>query len=443
MVKDHRLIELEIDCFSSNVAQNIYKALRVIYKANIEPTLGNIYLESSKYDSNITREKIETIINIDADIDSFDFYVQQLKMFHEKEKLKTETVRQIMVEVDKNNSPDLKKIRGLFQTGLKQVNEIIQPNANLKNMKDLYENFDHTLKGRLDGSLFNSTGSWLLDEALGNGFPIGEIALLFARPSIGKSAFASYLINNMINLRIPVIYVTLEMSEISSFQRLLSLRTGVPYFEWYNMQKDQDLYDYHKNTLDAEYERLKSINTFRLVENPYLGLDDIREMVRDFKETLGLDHVTVVVDQLKMLKDFKKISTEHTAIEYAIDDTNALCKEENISLLGLHQANRSTEGDKKIKDEDQINSLRPQVANLKSSGALEERARVVIGLHRPYYYYERYFPDMLELQQNIIEAQILKNTHGESGRIIKYLFQPKVFNFLPYIDPEDTDEQTL
>jgi len=245
------------------------------------------------------------------------------------------------------------------------------------------------------------------------------------------------LLNKMINLRIPVIYFTLEMSETASFQRMISDRTSIPYMDFNNIEKDPDKYEMHSTVLKREKEVLDSINTFRLVDYPYISIDDIRYYVREFKEELGVDKMVVIVDLLKMVSDFKRINTEHTSIEYAMDDISALTKDESIALIGVHQANRSTDSDKKITDEEKIDTFRPQLAHLKGSGSLEERARVVLGLHRPYYYYEKYFDNLLELQTNIMEVQILKNSNGEAGQKIKYLYQPSVMRFIPYEGPED------
>ncbi len=427
--------------FLSEISQQFAQTIENLLKDKKEINIGTIVLESSKFTSNLTKEKLITITeNHEYNVEDFDDYVKNLKSNFLQDQLRTENVRELVLAVEEKDNFDIEKVSGLLHKASKRVEEIKTGKVNVFTLTQSMNRMKDTVNKRTAGLGNLSSGSSPLDKALGNGFNTGELVLIYGRPSMGKSAFKKYLQNGMINRFIPSISFDLEMSEQMETQRLIAMRTGIPFHDFYNKERDLDKAEYLNYIIDQEATRLEKYVHFREVDESSLSIDRMEYYIETFKKETGYDHINVMVDLASMISDFKENSNQATAIQYAIDKLSGLAKSGEDAIIGLVQSNRSTLNGKRVTSIDQVNDLRPQLEHLKGSGGWEERARVVIGLHRPKYYVERYIPERVSLTENIIEAQILKNTNGATGQILKYLFQEKNFRMYPYEEPENLDE---
>jgi len=420
----------------SKIGRNIIKTINNLKKDKKNVTLGNIVLEASKFDSDITIDKLKDLSELDKDLDSFDKYQEDLKRILLIEELRMKEVKELVLNIESSNvGNNLLNIQESAYSVLQKVRKLYGKKETVLSLPEMYDTFSEELLKRTSSKHSSSSGDLFLDGVLGNGLPPGELALIYARPSMGKSAYALHLINSMINLRLPVIYINLEMSAIATAQRLISMRTGIPHQFFYNSEKELDVYEEQVGIIETEKNKLKSTKHFWLVDDPYVDLAKIEQYVTDFRMRTGFEKVTVVVDLLSMVQDMKgSNSNRAVSIEDGLDNLSASIKDLNCSFLGIVQANRSSEGDSKITDEQHVSKMRPELKHLKNSGAWEERARIVLGLFRPKYYYEKYLPELDHTQQNIIEVQVLKNSNGSTGQVLKYLFHETTFKISKYED---------
>jgi replicative DNA helicase len=190
----------------------------------------------------------------------------------------------------------------------------------------------------------------------------------------------------MISSNIPCMYFSLEMDEISTMDRFLALRNGIPIIEWY---AQGNAIDPLIKILDKE--RTQLINKpFRFIDDPSISLAEIEQQIKDFKLTMKSDYACIYIDLITQVKEFIDIGGSRggnlaTTIEIAVNRLNAMAKKLNVCIVAVAQMNRDADS-AKIQELSHINNLRPTLNNVKNSNALGERSRVVISVFRPKYY---------------------------------------------------------
>ena len=210
------------------------------------------------------------------------------------------------------------------------------------------------------------------------------------------------------------IFFSLEMSSEQLATRLLSevsripsekIRTGnLSKFDFENMMKGS--------------EKIKDLNLF-IDDSPALTLSSIRSRARRLKRRKGLD--LIIIDYLQLIYSESKNYNDNRVKEIS-DITRglkALAKEFNIPVIALSQLSR------KVEDREE---KRPQLADLRESGSIEQDADLVVFLYREEYYLARMEPQegtekhaiwtsKMEKIHNIAEAIVAKNRHGPISRV--------------------------
>ncbi len=201
------------------------------------------------------------------------------------------------------------------------------------------------------------------------GFQPGDLILLAARPSIGKSALAHNLCVKACPKGARVLVFSLEMSAAQWQQRILATVTGVAV---------NKLRTGHVNEFDLE--RLKNaanaIQTwaFEIDERPALAIQELMAAARKHRD-LHRDLSLIVVDYLQLCKDPERVQFGETAVVTSISaHLKELARDLKIPVIALSQLNRTMERDE--------NKTVPELKNLRQSGALEQDADLVLFLHR-------------------------------------------------------------
>ncbi|MDR1762650.1 MAG: replicative DNA helicase [Dysgonamonadaceae bacterium] len=213
-----------------------------------------------------------------------------------------------------------------------------------------------------------------------------DLIIIAARPSMGKTALVLSMAKNMaVDYDCPVGIFSLEMSKLQLVNRLIvnvseinasSIKTGrLSEEEWIKLDK-----------------RLKILNDAPIYidDTPGLSVFDLRTKAR----RLVREHKVrcIIIDYLQLMnanRDGKfdnKIPRER---EVAIISSSlkGLAKELNIPIIALSQMNRSVENRPAAKtNADAFDTKRPQLSDLRESGAIEQDADIVCFIHRPEYY---------------------------------------------------------
>lgn len=249
----------------------------------------------------------------------------------------------------------------------------------------------HAHRGQVSGV---PSGLSDLDDMTG-GFQPGNLVIVAARPSMGKSAFVLDVACHAARKGKTVLFFSLEMSRIELAVRGIS---GSARLDGHKLQRGF--------VTSSEYGRI-STAACELAElplyvddSPFLTVQDIRHGCRRLKAQSGLDLVIVDYTQL-MISEGK---TESRALEVAAITRSfkALAKELGVPVLALSQLNRDLE---------RRDNKRPKLSDLRDSGAIEQDADVVLMIYRDEVYHDQ------TLDRGIAELIIGKQRNGPVGTV--------------------------
>jgi replicative DNA helicase len=252
------------------------------------------------------------------------------------------------------------------------------------------------------------TGFIELDEML-NGLQAGEMIIVAARPSMGKTAIAMNIIEAVAaDSRLPCAVFSLEMSKQQLAQRMLCSRGEI------------DAHKLRKGMLQAhEYSKLASV-VGELAKAPIwvddsagLTMLDLRAKARRLK--LQHDIKCIMIDYMQLM-DCPGVDSRQEQVSIISRGIKAVARELRIPVICLSQLNRASEG---------RDGHRPRMSDLRESGSIEQDADVVMLLHREDYYK---MSDQDFVPDNIAEVIIAKQRNGPTGTV-KLTFDPKTTRF--------------
>ena len=256
--------------------------------------------------------------------------------------------------------------------------------------------------GKVDGIC---TGFERLD-LMTYGFRPGELIILAGRPSMGKTALALNIIDYVsVSEGTPTAIFSLEMSERALMMRMVSSRSGVG--------RDQirggQLTDANWDRIKMEGDTLKQTPIY-VDDNASIGLMELRSKARQLKSRYNIGFI--VVDYLQLMSNPIKGESREREIASLSRGFKAIAKEIGIPVLVLSQLSRQTE---------QRKDCRPQLSDLRESGAIEQDADVVLFVYREEYY-KKEVENPLDKFKVMGEAEIIvaKQRDGNTGSVKLY-----------------------
>jgi replicative DNA helicase len=235
-----------------------------------------------------------------------------------------------------------------------------------------------------------------LDD-LTSGFQKSEFIVIAARPSVGKTAFALNIAQNVaINQQLTVAVFSLEMSKEALTQRMLCSEARI---DSQRLRKGL-LRTEEWGPLTTAAGKLSEANIF-IDETPGISDMQLRAKARRIQSRHGLD--LVIVDYLQLMSSIRKKEGRTQEISEISRSLKALARELGIPVLALSQLSRAVETRGRDK--------RPILSDLRESGAIEQDADVVIFLYRD----ELYNPNTDK--EGIAEVIIQKQRNGPTGTI--------------------------
>ncbi|MCI9606565.1 MAG: replicative DNA helicase [Muribaculaceae bacterium] len=221
------------------------------------------------------------------------------------------------------------------------------------------------------------TGYHELDK-LTSGWQNSDLIIIAARPAMGKTAFVLSMAKNMaVNYNTPIAIFSLEMSNLQLVNRLISnvcelrgekIKSGqLTPMEW-----------------DQLMTRVKQLHGSQLYidDTPSLSIFELRTKARRLVREHNVKFI--IIDYLQLMNaSGMKFGSREQEVSMISRSLKQLAKELNIPIVALSQLNRSVEnrGDSNSKD-----GKRPQLSDLRESGAIEQDADIVCFIHRPEYY---------------------------------------------------------
>ena len=268
-----------------------------------------------------------------------------------------------------------------------------------------------------DGGLAGiSTGLIDLDKKLG-GLHKSDLLILAARPSMGKTSLATNIAFSIAKAykRGPLAdgtegtvnggvvgFYSLEMSAEQLAARVLSEASEVPSER---IRRGDMTEAEFRRFVDAA-KTLESCPLF-IDDTPALPISQLAARARRLKRTHGLD--LLIIDYLQLVRPASAKDSRVNEVSEITQGLKAIAKELNIPVVALSQLSRQVEN-----REDK----RPQLADLRESGSIEQDADVVMFIFREEYYKEREKPSDHELEKMAQWQDDMERLHGKAEIII-------------------------
>lgn len=228
------------------------------------------------------------------------------------------------------------------------------------------------------------------------GLQPADLIIVAGRPSMGKSAFALGICEHAgINLKKPVAFFSLEMSKEQLVQRMLCSHARV------DAQKVRTGYLSHQDwpKLTAAAGKLSEAPIF-IDDTPGQTVLEVRAKARRLKMQHGLS--LVMIDYLQLMQGVGRAESRQQEISEISRSLKALARELRVPVIAVSQLSRAVENRQ---------GNRPQLSDLRESGAIEQDADVVVFLFREEYY------NPTEENRNKAEAIIAKQRNGPVGAV--------------------------
>ena len=261
----------------------------------------------------------------------------------------------------------------------------------------------HANKGGITGI---STGFFQLDD-MTCGWQDSDLVIIAGRPAMGKTAFALSLAKNIsADQKIPVAFFSLEMSDVQLANRLMSNACKIEGKKLLSGQLDRS--DWLR--LDKKLDILKEAPLY-IDDTEQLSITELRTKARRLVKEHGIK--LIMIDYLQLMTaSGMKYNSRQEEVSLISRSLKGLAKELNIPVLALSQLNRGVES------RNGAEGKRPQLSDLRESGAIEQDADMVVFLHRPQYYgIERSSDGSIDYHGKA-EVIISKHRKGATGIII-------------------------
>ena len=303
--------------------------------------------------------------------DAYDLSVSVDEMLENVERKVTEVTR------SKTNA-DFKTGVEVFESAVKHIEAIQEAGTDITGVKTGYPDLDSKTAG----------------------FQKGDLIILAARPSMGKTALALNMAINaasvtpgsvaIFSLEMPCEQVAIRMMAAASEVPIHKLRTGT-------------LNDEEWSKINEAVQKLKTYNIF-VDDTPGIKVSEMYAKARKLAKDEGL--ALIVVDYIQLIQATGKSDSRQQEVSEISRRLKAMARELNVPLIALSQLSRSVEARQ---------DKRPVLSDLRESGALEQDADLVLFRYRDAYYNRE--EDTANAREDV-ELLLSKHRNGPTGKVI-------------------------
>ncbi len=284
-----------------------------------------------------------------------------------------------------------------------------------KNMKKDFTQIDPIIKTAMDvvtkaaankdGLTGVPTGYHKLDD-ITSGWQPSDLVIIAGRPAMGKTSFALSLAKNIAaDYQKPIAFFSLEMSNVQLVNRLISNVCEIQGSHLQSGQLRPDEWD----RLDKHINNLYGAPLY-IDDTPGLSVFELRTKARRLVREHGVQ--IIMIDYLQLMNaNGMRFSSRQEEVSTISRSLKGLAKELDIPILALSQLNRGVES------REGLEGKRPQLSDLRESGAIEQDADMVIFVHRPEYYHI-YQDDNGRDLHGMAQIIIAKHRKGATGDVL-------------------------
>lgn len=294
-----------------------------------------------------------------------------------------------LAEQAANRSIEVSQAIATAESALREIAETGQGDGPIAMDTVLLQALDQLSEGQ---TIRWETGFSGFDNMTG-GFRPGQLIVVGARPAMGKTALALTLAQNLAEAGSGVLFVSLEMSRQELAERLLSRTSMV------------SLSELRSGAALKDKTREEVLKSAAILEKLPMTIDDRSNSLQQIAAAVRMVRrrrkiAVVVVDYLQLVSPDDPRAPREQQVSQVSRRLKQLAREQNVAIVALSQLNRMVET-RQVK--------RPQLSDLRESGAIEQDADVVMFLHRPAYYAEKDKPE------DYAELILAKQRNGALG----------------------------
>jgi len=279
--------------------------------------------------------------------------------------------------------------------------------------------------GKREDALVGIPSGFTKLDRITSGWQKSELIIIAARPSMGKTAFALTMARNMaVDHGKKVAIFSCEMSAVQIVNRLIIAETDIPSHKIKNGRLTEEEWRH----LDSRIKKLMQAPIY-IDDTPAITITELRAKCRRLMSQHKLD--IIIIDYLQLMTGPQNSGSREQEVSNISRSLKSIAKELDVPVIALSQLNRSAElrgGYKK-----------PQLSDLRESGAIEQDADIVVFIHRLDKFGIMAFEDGTSTR-GIADIIVAKNRNGPVDEIRLRFREEKAL----FVDLEDFEiEQTL
>ena len=405
--------------FTHVFTRSLFKTIIALEEEN-RPIDEELIKERMKKENSWDEEPFFEIMAT-APIANIEQYVEVLK----EKRAKRELYKLALFMQSKVEDCNLSEIQEIISKKIEEINK--NRFEKEKSLEEIAKDFEEEIKKAQEKQDFigYKSGIASLDRIIG-AFAPGDLVVIGARPSMGKTAIATTITDYALKRGEKVLFDSLEMSATKLFRRLIATRSGESLS---NLKRGMlQSYENYKNAL---YE-LKNSPLF-IHDESYIPIEKLKAKAISKIIKHGIKYW--FIDHLRYIKK-KNTQNLHLEVAEITKELKKIAKEYGIVIFLLSQLNR---------DSNSRADNRPVLSDLRDSGAVEEDADIVLLLHRESYYKRGKIEK--EPDKSAAEIIVAKNRDGATG-VAKCIFNAPLARFeeeceIVYESPSQIDMPVL
>lgn len=366
--------------FTTRLNKKIFKAIQNLKQAKEEITMLTVKnkLTDEKNILSYLATLSENIYSTTAE--SIYKKLIELTKKRQMQKLLNESVAKI--KDTENIDIDIEKI-------IKELNKIEDREVKEENLKEQIINtldmIEKNMKNKNDYSLY--TGMLDLDQ-LTCGLHNEELTIIGARPGMGKTTFALQIADYIAKKKIPVMFISLEMSEEQIITKLIAKETRINSTKMrLGTLTDQEAVKVYEAGAELEEKSLYITSNLRTIQQIEV---EARKMKN--KKNIGL----IIIDYIQLIKSSQKFNLREQEVADITRTLKLLTLELKIPIIGLCQLNRNA------------TRQEPMLSDLRESGAIEQDADNVIFIYQE---------EETDAAAPVVTIKLAKQRAGSTGKV--------------------------
>lgn len=402
---DEAIKKISPEDFTNPKNRDIFQAMNEAFLGGKLPTFMNIipHIKAT------SQEYFIKLMEVTPMYLDFSLALEEIREYSKKRKLK-EAVIEMNTMLSRNEfkpeqlaslySEKLGNIKNVDEEETNDVTELIDDILERKRKLENGENLIEITTGY-------SSLNWLTD-----GFHKTELTIIAARPAMGKTSVILNFMLRQLKENIPILFFSLEMSKNSLYKRLLSIISGVDAGKINKGQLSES--EVKKIIAAADFLESKRDKLF-IIDKSSITIND---MIVEAKTMKNKGIQVIYIDYLQLLNTDSVYKNRAIEMGEISRNLKILAKELDVAVVAIAQLNREVE---------HRTNKRPNLADLRDSGEIEQNADNVWFLYREGYYLEQKGEE--DKNDSKTELSIAKHRNGPTG-VVNLIFRKNTLEFL-------------